>query len=76
MARKTTSSQSKSTRKSVSKTKAAGDRILAWQDDPISKLSTIELPVPNLAKAPLKLRIKEAAVKPAPPFGTHRQGQS
>ena len=37
---------------------------MAWQDDPISKLPPIALPVPVLAKAPLKLRIKGPAVKP------------
>lgn len=38
--------------------------IMAWQDDPDSGLAAISRPIPNLAKAPLKFRIKGAAVKP------------
>jgi hypothetical protein len=70
MARKAISTKSKPIKKSAdqaktaSKKKAVANKILAWQDDPISKLAAIQLPVPILAKAPLKLRIKEAAVKP------------
>jgi hypothetical protein len=64
MARKVKSTKSKSTKRSAGKAKAAVNTIMAWQDDPISKLPTIQLPVPTLAKAPLKLRIKGTAVKP------------
>jgi hypothetical protein len=64
MARKMTSTKSKSRKSAVGKAKAAANTIMAWQDDPISKLPAIALPVPNLAKPPLKLKIKGAAVKP------------
>lgn len=64
MARKVTFAKSKSTKRSVGKAKAASSTVMAWQDDPISKLPAIAVPVPNLAKAPLKLRIKGTAVKP------------
>lgn len=64
MARKMTSTRSKSTKRSVGKAKATGTTIMAWQDDPISKLPAIALPVPNLATPPLKLKIKGVAVKP------------
>ncbi len=44
--------------------------IVAWQDDPDSGLPSIPRPIPNLAKAPLKFKIKGAAVKP----GTYQPG--
>jgi len=44
--------------------------IVAWQDDPDSGLPSIPRPIPNLAKAPLKFKIKGAAVKP----GTYQRG--
>ena len=64
MARKVNATKSKSTKRSAGKAKAAAGTVVAWQDDPLSKLPTIQLPVPNLAKPPLKLRIKDTAVKP------------
>jgi hypothetical protein len=64
MARKVNATKSKSIKRSGGKAKAAAGTVVAWQDDPLSKLPTIQLPVPNLAKPPLKLRIKDAAVKP------------
>ena len=64
MARKVNSTKSKSTKRSVGTAKAASKTIMAWQDDPISKLPAIALAVPNLAKPPLKLKIRGAAVKP------------
>jgi hypothetical protein len=63
MARKVNATKSKSTKRSAAKAKAAVT-IMAWQDDPLSKLPTIRLPAPTLAKAPLKMRIKDPAVKP------------
>jgi hypothetical protein len=59
----------KSKRKTPARTKgkkaraAAGSTVMAWQDDPESKLSAIAQPVPNLSKAPLGFRIKGPAVK-------------
>jgi hypothetical protein len=38
--------------------------VSAWQDDPASGLPPIARPIPDLAKPPLKFRIKGAAVKP------------
>ena len=64
MARKVKSTKSKSSQALASKAKAAASKVLAWQDDPISKLPAIQLPVPTLGKAPLKLRIKGTAVNP------------
>ena len=62
MARKAKSTKPKSTKRPAAK--ATSNTVMAWQDDPISKLPLIALPVPTLAKAPLKLRIKGPAVKP------------
>jgi len=39
-------------------------QVSAWQDDPLSGLSTLLRPIPDLSKAPLKYRFKGAAVKP------------
>ena len=64
MARKAKSTKPKSTKRPAAKAKATSNTVMAWQDDPISKLPPIALPVPNLAKAPLKLKIKGPAVKP------------
>jgi hypothetical protein len=64
MARKAKSTKPKSTKRPAAKAKATSNTVMAWQDDPISKLPLIALPVPTLAKAPLKLRIKGPAVKP------------
>ena len=64
MARKAKSTKPKSTKRPAAKAKAASKTVMAWQDDPISKLPLIALAVPNLAKAPLKLKIKGPAVKP------------
>ena len=51
----------------------ASKTVSAWQDDPASKLPTIARPVPNLSKAPLKFKIKGAAVKPGMyPLGTQQ----
>ena len=44
--------------------------VMAWQDDPESGLAAISRPIPNLAKAPLKFKIKGAVVKP----GTYQPG--
>ena len=63
MARTSKPTKSKSTKRTTGKAKATSGTVMAWQDDPISKLPLITLPVPNLAKAPLKLRIKGTAVK-------------
>jgi len=70
MARKAASTKAKSTKKSAnqpkpaSKKKAVTNKVLAWQDDPISKLPAIQVPVPTLGKAPLKLKIKGTGVSP------------
>jgi len=52
---------------------AATTTVSAWQDDPASKLPVIARPIPNLAQAPLKFKIKGAAVKAGTyPLGTRQ----
>lgn len=43
---------------------ATSATVSAWQDDPASGLNVISRPVPDLAKGPLKYKIKGAAVPP------------
>jgi hypothetical protein len=51
-------------------TKAAARAVQAWIDDPLSRLGTIERPIPDLSKAPLAYKFRGAAVAP----GIHALG--
>jgi hypothetical protein len=66
---KSKSGKSKSKKAPTKKPKAAA-QVNTWQDDPISKLPTIQVPAPVLSKAPLRLKIKGTAV----PVGLYTTG--
>ena len=51
-------------RKAKPQTSAATTGVMAWQDDPMSKMPAIAQAVPNLNKPPLRFKIKGSALKP------------
>ena len=51
-------------RKAKTQTSAATTGVMAWQDDPMSKMPAIAQAVPNLNKPPLRFKIKGSALKP------------
>ena len=57
-------SKAPKSRRGAGKKAAAPKTVMAWQDDPDSGLPAISRPIPDLAQAPLKFKIKGAAVKP------------
>src|SRR5476649_1673364 len=62
MVKKTKKSES-AAKKSAGKSAAAGT-VLAWEDDPMSKLAPLSRTLPDLGKGPLKYKFKGPAIKP------------
>ncbi len=51
-------------RQAKTRASAATTGVMAWQDDPISKMPALAQPVPDLKKPPLRFKIKGPALKP------------